>query len=93
MKIHMMGIGGSGMSGVAKLAENMEYSVTGCDLEENTAYGKNIFKGHSPDHLNDVDLLVISPAILFLNKNNPELVEGQKLLAMREYLSTPIALQ
>jgi UDP-N-acetylmuramate--alanine ligase len=78
MKIHMMGIGGSGMSGVAKLAEKMGYIVTGCDLEERTAYAKNIFVGHSPNHLKDIDLLIVSPAILYQNKDNPELVEAQK---------------
>ncbi len=77
-KIHMMGIGGSGMSGVAYLAEKMGYIVTGCDLEESTAYTKNIFKGHSPDHLKDIDLLVVSPAVFYQNSDNPELLEGKK---------------
>jgi len=75
--IHMMGVGGSGLSGVASLAEKMGYVVTGCDLEESTAYAKNIFVGHSPDHLKGVDLLVVSAAVLYQNSDNPELVEGQ----------------
>ena len=76
--IHMMGIGGSGMAGVAFLAEKMGYKVTGCDIEESTAYAKNIFKGHSPKHLKDIDLLVITPAILFQNSENPEYLEAKK---------------
>lgn len=76
--IHMMGIGGSGIAGVAKLAEKLGYSVTGCDLEDSTAYAKNIYKGHDPKHLEGVDLLVVSPAVLYQNANNSELVEGQK---------------
>lgn len=78
-KLHFMGIGGSGMSGVAYLAEKMGFKVTGCDLEENTAYKKGIFKGHDPKHLEGVDLLVVSPAIYYQNKNNPELLEGEKI--------------
>ena len=77
-RIHMMGIGGSGMSGVSYLAEKMGYLVTGCDLEESTAYAKNIFKGHSADHLKDADLLVVSPAVLYQNPDNPELLEGKR---------------
>lgn len=73
-----MGIGGSGMSGVAYLAEKMGYEVTGCDLEESTAYKKGIFKGHDVKHLEGVDLLVVSPAIYYQNKENPELLEGEK---------------
>lgn len=74
----MMGIGGSGMSGVALLASKMGYEVTGCDLEVSTAYSKDIFKGHDPKHLADVDLLVVTPAVYYQNSENPELVEGQK---------------
>lgn len=73
-----MGIGGSGMAGVAFLASKMGYEITGCDLEGSTAYAKNIFKGHDPKHLEGIDLLVVSPAIYFQNKNNPELLEGEK---------------
>lgn len=79
MKLHFLGIGGSGISGVAKLAEKMGHEVSGCDLEEATAYGKGIFKGHSVDHLKGVDLLVVSPAVYFQNSRNSEFVEGQKM--------------
>ncbi|MGA3291969.1 MAG: UDP-N-acetylmuramate--L-alanine ligase [Candidatus Microgenomates bacterium] len=78
MKVHMMGIGGSGMSGVANLASEMGYEVTGCDLESQTAYQKNIFKGHSPEHLKGIDLLVVTPAVYYQNKKNAELIEGEK---------------
>lgn len=93
-KIHMMGIGGSGMSGVAKLAENMGYIVTGCDLEESTAYAKNVFSGHSSDHLKGVDLLIVSPAVLYQNPDNPELIEAQKrkiAITWQEFLSKYLA--
>lgn len=73
-----MGIGGSGMSGVAFLAEKSGYVVTGCDIEESTAYAKNIYKGHDKSHLKDIDLLVVSPAIKYQNSDNPEYLEGVK---------------
>ena len=88
-KIHMMGIGGSGISGVAKLAEDMGYIVTGCDLEESTAYVSNIFQGHDPKHLEGIDLLVVSPAVYYQNSKNPELLEGQKreiVMTWQEFL-------
>ena len=66
------------MSGVARLASEMGYVVTGCDLEASTAYSKDIFKGHSAEHLKDTDLLVVTPAVYYQNPNNPELIEGQK---------------
>jgi UDP-N-acetylmuramate--alanine ligase len=66
------------MAGVGFLAEKMGYKVTGCDLEESTAYANNIYKGHDKSHLKDADFLVVSPAIYFQNLDNPELAEGKK---------------
>ncbi|MCX6704465.1 MAG: UDP-N-acetylmuramoyl-L-alanine--D-glutamate ligase [Candidatus Woesebacteria bacterium] len=77
-RIHMMGVGGSGMAGIAYLAKEMGYLVTGCDLEESTAYSDNFYNGHSPDHLKSVDLLVVTPAVYFQKIKDPELVEGEK---------------
>lgn len=94
MKVHFMGIGGSGISGVAKLSENMGYIVSGCDLEESTAYGKDFYKGHDPKHLEGVDLLVISPAVNIQNPDNPELVEGQRrniVMTWQEFLGKYLA--
>jgi UDP-N-acetylmuramate--alanine ligase len=74
----MMGVGGSGIAGIASLASKMGYEVTGCDLEVSTAYSNKFFHGHSPDHLKNIDLLVVSPAVLYQNPDNSELIEGQK---------------
>jgi UDP-N-acetylmuramate--alanine ligase len=90
----MMGIGGSGMSGVALLASKMGYTVTGCDLEGSTAYSTSIFKGHSSEHLKDVDLLVVTPAVYYQNAKNPELVEGEKrkiAITWQEFLGKYLA--
>lgn len=66
------------MAAVALLASKMDYEVTGCDLEDQTAYSNSFFKGHDPSHLEGIDLLVVSPAIYYQNKNNPELLEAEK---------------
>ncbi len=78
-RIHFVGIGGSGVAGVASLASQMGYVITGCDLEKSTAYAKNIFQGHSVDHIKDVDLVVASPAVFYQNSKNPEIIKAQEL--------------
>ena len=88
-RVHFVGIGGSGVAGVAKLAEKMGYEVTGCDLEASTAYAKNIFQGHDVDHIKNVDLVVASPAVFYQNSKHPEFIEAQKrkiLMSWQEFL-------
>jgi UDP-N-acetylmuramate--alanine ligase len=89
MKLHFMGIGGSGIYGVAKLAQKMGYGVTGCDLEKNTAYAKHIFQGHDPAHLKDVGLVIVSPAVFYQNADHPEIVEARRrgiMMTWQEFL-------
>ena len=89
VKVHFMGVGGSGMAGISFLASKMGYEVTGCDLEKSTAYSSLSFHGHSPDHLKDVDLLVVTPAVYFQKIKDPELIEGEKrkiVLTWQEFL-------
>lgn len=69
LKIHLMGISGSGMSGVAFLASQMGYEVTGCDLKKD---------GHDKSHLEGIDLLVVSPAVLYQSKLEPELIQAKE---------------
>lgn len=64
-----MGVTGSGMSGVASLASKMGYEVSGCDLK---------LDGHDEKHLKGIDLLVISPAILYQNSNHPEYLKAKE---------------
>ena len=63
MRIHFMGIGGSGMASAAAIAKAYGYEISGCDLKTG---------GHSPDHLQNIDILCVSPAIFFQNNNHPE---------------------
>lgn len=94
MKLHFVGIGGSGISGVAKLAEKFGYEVTGCDMESSTAYAKNIFQGHDVSHIASADLVIVSPAVLYQNEKHPEILEAKKrgiLLTWQEFLGKYLA--
>lgn len=94
--IHFMGIGGSGISAASLLAKESGFVVTGCDLEEETAYmdevksaGVEVFKGHDKDHIKDADLLVTVPSVFFREKKDEELVEGEKrgiVMTWQEFL-------
>lgn len=81
-KIHIMGIAGAGASAVAGIAREYGYQVTGCDLQKVSAYTQKlktkIIEGHNPSHIAGIDMLVVSPAVLKLNKNNGELQQAKK---------------
>ncbi len=68
-KIHFVGIGGSGMSGIAEVMLTMGYQVTGSDLKESpvterlAGLGAKISFGHLPENLEDADVMVISSAV------------------------------
>ncbi len=79
-----MGIGGQGISAVAQMARSAGDTVTGCDRQESATtralqqVGIPVRIGHSADHLQDVDTLVISPAVPALDAQNPELLTAQR---------------
>jgi len=76
-KIHFVGIGGIGMSGIAELLLNMGYTVTGSDIrvsetvERLRCLGATVFIGHREENIGDSDVVVVSSAI---GKDNPEVV-------------------
>jgi len=80
--IHLIGIGGAGMSGIAEILHNQDYSVSGSDLEDTNVtkrlknLGIKIFKGHKENNVLKKDLVVISSAI---SKKN---VEFKKAISM-----------
>lgn len=80
--IHMIGIGGTSMSGIAALLKNWGFTVTGSDLSESELTRKlqdnniPVIIGHDLDNLRKSDLVVYSAAI---SKEDPELVEAKKL--------------
>jgi len=67
--VHLMGLGGIGVSGLARVLLERGYRVSGCDLVPNrltaelAALGATVYQGHDPAHLAGVDLLVISSAV------------------------------
>ena len=80
-RIHFVGIGGTGMCGIAEVLANEGYEVTGSDLSENAAVehlrslGVKISVGHKPENVTGASVVVVSSAI---RKTNPEYVEAQK---------------
>jgi UDP-N-acetylmuramate--alanine ligase len=74
-KVHFVGIGGIGMSGIAEILLNQGFEVSGSDksLSEVTdrleSLGIKVYEGHSTDHLKDADVLVYSSAV---HTDNPE---------------------
>lgn len=83
-KLHFMGIAGSGAAAAAAIAQENGFIVGGCDMDPHSAYSKNltnikIQKGHSPLHLDGVDKLIVSPAVLINDPNNPELKKAKDL--------------
>ena len=80
-KLHFVGIGGIGMSGIAELLINLGYEVSGCDIKKSSiterleSLGAKIYYSHSKSHIKDSDIVVYSSAISF---DNPELIEARK---------------
>ena len=78
-RIHFIGIGGAGMSGIAEVLLNQGYQVSGSDArgsettERLEQKGARIFIGHAAEHVSDVDVVVISSAIA---EENVELVQA-----------------
>ncbi len=81
MKIHMIGIGGAGMSGIAEVLNRRGNTVTGSDLKESPytkrliEQGIEVYIGHAPEQVGDVEQVVISTAI---PPTNPELLEAHR---------------
>lgn len=75
-KIHFIGIGGVGMSGIAEVLHNLGYTISGSDISANysterlASLGVRICIGHDRSNVSDADVVVISTAIA---ENNPEL--------------------
>ncbi|HEY0907033.1 MAG TPA: UDP-N-acetylmuramate--L-alanine ligase [Methylophilus sp.] len=79
-KIHFIGIGGSGMSGIAEVLLNLGFEVSGSDLASNATtkrlqgFGATVFQGHATEHLGNADVVVVSSAI---NEENPEIIAAR----------------
>ena len=81
-RLHFVGIGGIGMSGIAEVLLNLGYAVTGSDLHESEVterlrkLGAQVFIGHQEDNLAfDPSVVVISTAVKY---SNPEVLEARR---------------
>ena len=79
--IHFVGIGGSGMSGIAEVLLHLGYKVSGSDLKKTDVtehlekLGAKVFIGHKAGNISGANVVVTSTAV---HKTNPEVVEAEK---------------
>lgn len=80
-KVHFIGIGGIGMSGIAEVLHNMGYLVSGSDIKASAItdhlsdLGVKIFIGHDDRNVSDVDVVVYTNAAPL---SNPEIIEAKR---------------
>jgi UDP-N-acetylmuramate--alanine ligase len=80
-RVHFIGVGGIGMSGIARILLARGATVSGSDAKESTGVealrvlGATIHIGHRPENVDNVDTVVISTAI---RETNPELLEARR---------------
>ncbi len=78
-RVHFVGVGGIGMSGIAELLANLGYEVTGSDTRRSAvtdrleALGVRVDEGHDARHVEGADVVVVSSAV---RPTNPELTEA-----------------
>jgi UDP-N-acetylmuramate--alanine ligase len=97
-RVHLVGIGGAGMSGIARILLQRGHQVSGSDLREGRALaelralGATVHVGHGADNLGEADLVVISTAV---PRDNPEVVaaeqQGRPILRRAEMLAELMA--
>src|SRR6202158_4426382 len=78
-RIHLVGIGGIGMSGIAEVLLTLGYSVSGSDVKTTVItdrlqnLGAEIFESHKAEHVHGAHVVVVSSAV---RRDNPEVVEA-----------------
>lgn len=81
-RIHLVGIGGTGMSGIAEVLLTQGFSVSGSDLKSTAVterlerLGATVFLGHRAENVEGANVVVVSSAV---RRDNPEMVEAQRL--------------
>ena len=81
--VHFVGIGGSGMSGIAEVMLSLGYAVQGSDLKPNKQtkrlenQGATVFIGHAANNIRDADAVVVSSAV---DETNPEVAAAREQL-------------
>jgi UDP-N-acetylmuramate--alanine ligase len=81
-RIHFVGIGGIGMSGIAELLANLGFEVSGSDLKRSAVagrladkFGVKVHEGHRAENVGEAQVVVFSSAV---RPSNPEIVEAQR---------------
>jgi UDP-N-acetylmuramate--alanine ligase len=80
--IHFVGVGGSGMSGIAEVLSNLGYEISGSDLADNAttrrlaALGIQTYVGHAAEHVAGADAVVTSTAV---QSDNPEVLRAREM--------------
>jgi len=80
--IHFVGVGGSGMSGIAEVLCNLGYTISGSDLSDSAtlkrlaSLGIKTFVGHAPEHVAGADAVVTSTAV---QGDNPEVMKAREM--------------
>lgn len=80
-RVHFVGIGGIGMSGIAEVLLNLGYQVSGSDLKESeitrrlASLGARCHAGHREENVAEVDVVVVSSAV---KRDNPEVVAARR---------------
>ena len=100
-KVHMVGIGGIGMSSIAEVLLGRGYAVSGSDLQKSDVterlerLGATIHQGHQAEHVNEADVVVHSSAVR--PQENPETLEAERrripLIARSEMLGELMRMQ
>src|SRR5260221_6337575 len=81
-RIHFVGIGGIGMSGIAEVLLNLGYKISGSDLKNSpvtqrlASLGAVVFEGHASENIAGAEVVVTSSAVA---SENPEVVEAHEL--------------
>jgi UDP-N-acetylmuramate--alanine ligase len=81
-RVHFVGIGGIGMSGIAEVLVNLGYAVSGSDLKSSAStvrlrsLGVRVHEGHRAEQVEGSDVVVVSSAV---KVSNPEVVEARRL--------------
>ncbi len=81
-RIHFVGIGGIGMSGIAEVLLNLGYKISGSDLKSSSvtqrlaSLGATIHDGHAASNVAGADVVVVSSAV---SMDNPEVAEARRL--------------
>ncbi len=94
-----MGIGGQGISAVAQMVrdgQGAQFAISGCDMQASATttaleqIGISVQIGHSAEHVNGIDRLIVVPAALVLNPDHPELAaaraQGIPIITWQEVL-------